>query len=168
MTIDVASINWSELIPMFVLQDESFASSFAATTVGDSYLVKRSDSGGDYYIVTFNKNEGGQTKRLASAAVIIDAQKGVFREAAASPFPADYTILSEREAIQAVLKHIQKSDQDSFSSFRRGRPPSSADSAELVWKAGSPISSSPFDPYWIVTAGGARFYVTRNGSVYAS
>jgi len=117
--------------------------------MGKPILVNRLGlENADYYLVPFNKI----VKRrgiLTSAVIIIDADKGYFKEATWMNEPQEYLKIDKSEAKSLVLRrerHYYKLD------------------CRLVWSPGE-ISASPYQPFWQVSSKNNVWYVSQDGSV---
>lgn|GEM_PF-4089112 len=179
-----SSIPWTEIIPPPVLSDPSFARAFSGTRAVGNYKVTRTDGLGSYFIIPFAKRFIAETGReayattstcsLVSVAIIVDAAKGIFREATWAERPTCYQLISKDVAVSIVLNYIRKQNvyveasRMQSKTYVPGGLISSGTAAELVWWPGNPISSSPFNPIWKVTVNGRTYYVDQDGTVKPS
>ncbi len=145
-------IVWEEIIPEFLLEDELFAEAFRGSEQGKQILINNPSDDRDYYIITFEK------MGLTSAAIIIDAESGIFREGAWAETPENYVFISEEKAVNNVLRYL-KSEK-----IRIQRQDKNRITSEFIWNPGE-LTSSPFQPYWKIVVKEMTFYVKNDGTV---
>jgi len=98
--------------------------------------VERLDRPGDfYYIVPFTRE--GRTTLL----VLVDAQTGAFKEAAARSSDRPYPSLDETRARQLLEAALSSpADRQALAKVAKVHP-------DLAWKPSAP-SQSPYEPFW--------------------
>ena len=107
----------------------------------DFIFVTRTDTDEDYILIPFYKP--GVRSYYTCAAIIVDGKTGEFKQASWVTEPTVYVQLTREEAIEEVIK---------------AHPEATISGARLVWEPGG-VTSSPFYPYWEVTAGEDTYYV---------
>ena len=131
-----------------LLLDKDFKRAFQKTLRRSFIKVRRIDRGESfYYIVPFDKNVRGEL--LTSLAIIVDAERGYFKEVLWVKKPVRYVIISKKEAIKLVLKETGFSHNGQIE-------------AELVWEPCG-VSYSPFFPFWKVIVDKEDYFVTYDG-----
>jgi len=139
-----SSLNWKDIIPQARLLDGNFIEAVDNSEVRDFIKVHRNDTGEDYYIIPFDKYIDGQY--LSKAAVLIDAGTSAVIADSYVKEPVRYVQITKEEAIEAIAKEVPGAAKENMD-------------ARLVWQPGE-VSSTPFYPYWEVTVGQNKYYVT--------
>ena len=145
-------IDWTEVIPSYVLDDPFFAQAYEGAEQGRIIEVIRL-GGEDYAIVTFEKQE------LTSASIIVEQNSGIFVEGAAEIEPTEYELLTEKEALKNLKVYLRKNRLGNLLRTKQYQ-------TDLVW---SPeLTTSPFDPAWRVIVKGNAFYILSDGTVISA
>jgi len=163
--LKIYEIEWRKIIPSYLLDDPLFADAFEGSREGKRVLVTRTNDGKNYYVITFEKNLNGEI--LTSAAIIVDADSGIFREASWVSEPEDYGWISKKEATDKALKYYLKRPRKGYKNVLIEEFYIKDITAEFVWEPGK-ITSSPFQPYWKITVNGKVFYVKNDGTVISA
>ncbi|MCG2704883.1 MAG: Ig-like domain-containing protein [Candidatus Omnitrophica bacterium] len=137
---------WKEIISPMLLTDENFKKAIDGALARDFLYVKRLDIDEEYLLIPFDKFTEG--KFLSYAALIVDKETGAFKEGSWVKEPTRYVQLSKQEAIEKVIELHPEAVTKNID-------------ARLVWSPGANMTSSPFYPYWEVTAGENKYYVIK-------
>ncbi len=174
-----AVFDWSRLIPGVVLRDETFARAFSGTRLDSLREVVRTDRKEKYTIAMFRKRiphpnplprgEGRVRGDYISAGISFRSLDGKFLEAARTAEPAHVAILEKQAAIRHVFLYLRQTD---FPNEKFGdwvmfvRKWYGRTAAQLEWQPGSPMSPSPFEPYWRIVINKGVYFVTQTGKVF--
>jgi hypothetical protein len=137
----------------------------------------------DYFLVPFGKtNKKG--KYLTSAAIIIDAHTGHFKEASWTAVPEQLLPVDKNKALVLIQKYLLQQMRacrvhlklDPASSALRGHLENlyydyldclvygPRATGQLLWSAGE-YSSSAYKPYWQISVNWNNWLVTQDGKV---
>lgn len=158
-------IDWTKVIPEYLLADALFAEAFEGAEFGKQILVSRED--GDYNIITFEKNI--DSRIFTTVAIIVDSETGAFKEGTwTNDYTSDYTWMDEKLAIKKAMAQYVKMPKKSIPKKTIGVIESiwliNEIESEFMWEPGM-ITNSPFQPYWKITIDGYVFYVQNDGTV---
>src|SRR3989338_2614749 len=156
--LNLAGIDWSKVIPPFVLDDPSFSKAYSCSIATRAALVKSGGGSRNYYIVAFDRYVPEVNRTLTSVAIALDTDKTTLREATWMDQPVSYRLIQKSKAINLVLQTIAVS-------ARQKKLLTLTAVAELIWEPVDRISSSPFEPYWKVLIGNKIYYVKQDGTV---
>ena len=158
--------NWSDILPTQLLSDADCYAAFNGTQKGEPVLVKRVDvENSDYYLAPFNKRDK-KGRILTSGVILLDANKGYFKEASWTKEPVRFLRVNEKDAVRLITNSILKDRGVKLGQkYARIIAYVQNSKAELNWKPNSPYSSSPYQPYWRVDANGYIIYVTQGSKV---
>lgn len=185
-TIRIEKRSWKDIVDSHMLSDASAQAAFDATAMGAPILIRRPDvKNADYYLVPFNKTEK-KNRNLTSAVVILDAKQGYFKEASWTSAPQKFLKVDEKTALGLIrndivkytverLKKLPKAPYKTYSlrsnailrAYYKLISYLSRPQSELLWNSANAYSSSPYNPYWKISACGFNWYVTQEGKVFA-
>jgi len=98
--------------------------------------------------------------------ILLDANKGYFKEASWTKEPVRFLRVNEKDAVRLITNSILKDREVKLGQkYARIIAYVQNSKAELNWKPNSPYSSSPYQPYWRVDANGYIIYVTQGSKV---
>jgi hypothetical protein len=137
------SICWRDIIPSMLLTDEVFQKAIDGAVARDFLYVTRTDKGEEYILIPFDKFTKGEF--LSYAAIMVDRELGYFKQGSWVEEPTKYLQVSKEEAIAKVVELYPEAAAKKTE-------------ARLVWEPNN-LSSSPFYPYWEITAGEDKYYV---------
>jgi len=158
---------WREMVEPHLLTDKKAVAAFEGAQMGKSILVHRLDnSGADYCLVPFEKKVRGRSY-LTSAVLVLDAEKGYFKEASWTDKPQQFLPISKAEALLLLrrqLLNILRYNHGTKSKYFRLLQDLRYAKVELVWEPNK-YSSSVYSPYWKIEVNGAACFVTQRGKV---
>ncbi|UCB57416.1 MAG: hypothetical protein JSV30_02205 [Candidatus Omnitrophota bacterium] len=146
-------ISWRTVLTPQALTDPDFRQAIEGSYLCQVFKVEREDIQSSYYIIPFVKQTKGQF--LASAALIIDVQTGVLKQASWVDEPVRFVPITKEEAQKLALNYAREN-------LRQHRL--KITSSELIWQPQG-LSNSPFSPYWKVSIGKHTLYVTQEGGI---
>ncbi|MBU4377412.1 MAG: carboxypeptidase-like regulatory domain-containing protein [Candidatus Omnitrophica bacterium] len=141
---NASSISWDQIIPAPLLLNADFKEAVQGSVAREFIKVLRKDTGESYYIIPFDKLTNGQF--ASYAAIAVDATDGHFLQGSCAKEPTRYIQLTKEEAIAEAIGQNPELDGQEIN-------------AQLIWERGG-LTSSPFYPYWEVTAGGRTYLVS--------
>lgn len=158
--------DWRDILPAQLLSDRDCKTAFTGTKNAPALFVKRLDmKGADYYLVPFNKTSKNPSG-FSSAAVIIDAATGHFKETSWTNKPELLIKVGKDEATKILVNYFMRN--------RKGIPNKELTEllktvkhapADLVWSPKIYLPSSPYQPFWRFAVNGRMWYVTQQGAV---
>lgn len=164
--------SWQDIVDTYLLSDKEAVAAFTGTIKGSPILVNRMDTvKADYYLLPFYKRV--KSKFLVSAVIVLDADKGCFKEASWTNTPQEFLKVSRSHAVFLLQRYLfNKIFNDRKLSYSRKvikylrivQLLRYAD-ARLVWQP-KKYSLSVYNPYWRVIADGNTWFVTQEARVF--
>ncbi|MFA5272135.1 MAG: Ser-Thr-rich GPI-anchored membrane family protein [Candidatus Omnitrophota bacterium] len=149
--------DWKKLIDPHLLKDKNFVSATNDSLARRPLKVRMLDDQTKfYYLMPLSKTKGKEA--LTSAVLVLEGNDLSFKEVSWVKTPLKFPKISRREAIALVKKTLPRG------AFINKRKKPARIKAELVWQKGV-ISSSPYRPFWRVTANDKTWFVTEEGKL---